>query len=242
MTGSLPRALLVDLDDTILAFDIVSGQAWQVVCGRYAPHLGVDASTLFHAIQRRRSAYWSDPERHRWGRLHLGQTRSAIVRDALDELGTPSSEDIPDLAGEVAAAYEVERTVAMYPLPGAVETLRGFGNRGVRLALLTNGASAGQRAKIARFGLGPLFDCIVIEEEFGAGKPDERVYYHALTQLGAEPADAWMVGNDLEVDVAGAQRLGIWGVWVDARGSGLPHGSATRPDRVVRALAELLET
>jgi len=49
-----------------------------------------------------------------------------------------------------------------------------------------------------------------------------------------------MVGDNLEHDIAGAQRVGIYGVWVDARGEGPPQGAATRPDRIIAALAELL--
>ena len=37
-----------------------------------------------------------------------------------------------------------------------------------------------QRDKIERHRLAGFFDVIVIEGEFGAGKPDEVVYRHAL--------------------------------------------------------------
>jgi putative hydrolase of the HAD superfamily len=98
-----------------------------------------------------------------------------------------------------------------------------------------------QRRKIERFGLAPFFDCIVIEGEFGAGKPDGRVYAYALAQLGLQPEEVWMVGDNLEWDVAGPQRMGIKGIWVDLTGSGLPEDSAVRPDLIARSLAELAE-
>jgi putative hydrolase of the HAD superfamily len=117
-----------------------------------------------------------------------------------------------------------------------VRWLRASGHR---LALLTNGAAVAQRRKITRFELADLFDSILVEGELGFGKPDERVYARALSALDVKPSEAWMVGDNLEWDVAAPQRLGLRGVWIDARGRGLPAGSAVRPDHIVRSLAEL---
>ena len=46
----------------------------------------------------------------------------------------------------------------------------------------------------------------MVEDEFGVGKPDKRVFLHSLEKLGAEPKDAWMVGDSPINDVDGAQR------------------------------------
>lgn len=58
-------------------------------------------------------------------------------------------------------------------------------------------------------------------------------------RLGVVPAGAWMVGDNLEWDVAAPQRLGIRGIWIDARGTGVPPGHAARPDRIIRRLSDL---
>ena len=108
------------------------------------------------------------------------------------------------------------------------------------MALITNGLSSIQRGKIDRFGLDLFFDCIIIEEEFGVGKPDPRVFQYALDQLAVQPWETMMVGDNLETDIAGAQSLGIYTVWVDWKGGGLPEGSPTTPDSTVRSVAELL--
>ena len=84
-----------------------------------------------------------------------------------------------------------------------------------------------------------FFDAIVIEGEFGTGKPDELVYRHALAALGAAPAEAWMAGDHLEFDVDAPQRLGLRGVWIDRSGQGLPKESKIRPYRIVRSFGEL---
>jgi putative hydrolase of the HAD superfamily len=36
------------------------------------------------------------------------------------------------------------------------------------------------------------------------------------------------------------QRLGIFAIWIDVHGDGLPAGSIVKPDRIIRSLTELL--
>jgi putative hydrolase of the HAD superfamily len=120
-----------------------------------------------------------------------------------------------------------------------LDALRG---RGVPLALVTNGDARQQRDKIERHDLARYFgDAIVIEGEFGCGKPQERVYREALRRLGTAADGAWMVGDNLEWDVAAPQRLGMSGVWIDREGAGLPAEASVSPDRIIRSLSELLE-
>ena len=72
---------------------------------------------------------------------------------------------------------------------------------GVRLALITNGAAAPQRAKVVRFDLTHRFHHIQIEGEHGFGKPEERAYRHALQTLGVAPEDTWSQASSI-LDVA----------------------------------------
>jgi putative hydrolase of the HAD superfamily len=36
------------------------------------------------------------------------------------------------------------------------------------------------------------------------------------------------------------QRLGIYAIWIDAHGEGLPAGTSVKPGRIIRSLTELL--
>jgi putative hydrolase of the HAD superfamily len=123
---------------------------------------------------------------------------------------------------------------------GAREALERLRARGVRLALVTNGAADIQREKLQLFSLSSFFDHIQIEGELGIGKPDEEAYFHAMKALGTQPAQTWMVGDNLEWEVAAPQRLGIHAIWHDHLGVGLPTGSSVRPDRIIRRISELL--
>ena len=51
-----------------------------------------------------------------------------------------------------------------------------------------------------------------------------------------------MTGDNLYFDVGGAQDLGILGIWVDWRGTGLPADATVKPDRTVRYISELIDS
>ena len=206
-----PAAILLDLDDTIVAFDSVADTCWQSLCNRYAHEAGETPDRLFAAISRTRQWYWSDPDRHRVGRRDLRGARQCIVSQAFVELGLRHA----DIVRQLVEHYSTERLQLVAPFPGAIETLKELQNQGVALALVTNGDAAGQRAKIERFELFKYFSCVVIEEEFGIGKPDESVFQHALRSIGQNPKDAWMIGNSLEFDIAPALKLGMQGVLIE---------------------------
>jgi FMN phosphatase YigB (HAD superfamily) len=48
------------------------------------------------------------------------------------------------------------------------------------------------------------------------------------------------VGDNLEWEVEAPQRLGIYAIWIDVHGDGLPEGSTIKPDRIIRSLTELV--
>ena len=234
----LPKAILFDLDDTILAYEAESERCWRQACHELALSLGgLEADAVAVSIEEVRAWYWRDSERDRRGRLDLITARREIVAAALDRLGTT---DLA-LAHEIADVYDVLKEESVQPFPGAIETLRYLQHNGTRLALVTNGTKEYQRAKIDRFALEPLFDCIVIEGEFGSGKPDERVFSFALNGLDAAQSEAWMVGDNLHADIAGAQALNIYSIWVDWNARGLPPGNQVRPDDVIHKIAQLMD-
>ncbi|HET7874106.1 MAG TPA: HAD family hydrolase [Methylomirabilota bacterium] len=231
------RALLVDLDDTLLDYSGGMEECWQEACAAVAGPAGVDPGSLAAAIRRTRQWFWADPERHRRERADMQGAWTRITAHALAELGAARDW----LAEGIARDFAERRWARMRLFPGVPETLDALRTRGVGLALVTNGDTRHQRRKIEEHGLARFFDVIVIEGEFGAGKPEEAVYRHALDALRARPREAWMVGDNLEWDVAAPQGLGLNAAWMDVRGRGLPAGHPVRPDRIIRAIPELLE-
>jgi putative hydrolase of the HAD superfamily len=236
MANQLPKALFLDLDDTILADSDPGDDCWFAVYQEFADQLaGISYQKFLAVIHERRNWFWSDFTRGRRGRLDLPMARRQMAAEALQQLGIAAV----SLAHEMERVYSTQRDQRSQLFPGALETLHWLREQGRPLALLTNGAATAQRKKIERWGLASFFDCIVVEGEFGTGKPDERVYLHALNRLGIQPEETWMVGDNLEWDVAAPQWLGITGIWVDRTGAGVPHTHQVRPHRIIQTLADL---
>jgi len=236
MSDTYPRAILFDLDDTILDTTLSADRLWSCAAAHFAEVAGLDAKAFDEQMKVSREWFWSDPERNLAGRMDLYRARAGCVEHALQTLNASNVE----LAAALADWFTERRVTAMTPFDGAIETLKKLKGAGVRLALISNGKGETQRDKVVRFGLEPIFDCIILEGEFGVGKPDRRVFDHALSELDTTPSDTWMVGDNLQWEVAAPQTLGIKGIWVDWRGIGLPPGTDVKPDRIIRSITELI--
>ena len=130
-----PRAMLVDLDDTIIDYRSGKDPCWRLVCADAAHRVpGLDADHLYHEILRRRDWYWSDPKRHRIGRANLSAASVGIVDWSLRRLGF----DLPDLARDIGLSYRRKREERAELFPGAVEALQRFRSQRIGLALITN--------------------------------------------------------------------------------------------------------
>jgi putative hydrolase of the HAD superfamily len=234
---ALPAVLLLDLDDTILDDTGSRDRCWQATCDEAARRVpSLDVTAFRAALERDRVAFWSDPDEHRRWRVRLAEAFGEIVCRSLASVGV----DDRELGMELGVLHDRLRKEAITPLAGAVETLHELRRRRVVLGLITNGSAEGQRDKIERFALAAHFDYIGIEGEVGHGKPHRIAYETALSALGVSAEDCWMVGDNLEWDVAGARAVGIRGIWLDKSGDGLPADTDVVPDAIVRAIAELL--
>jgi putative hydrolase of the HAD superfamily len=231
------KTLLVDLDDTLLDYSGGVDDCWTEACRTIAP-AEMDVASLVESVRTARRWFWDDPERHRRERVNMLGAWTKIVAHGFERLGTPNE----PLAAAIAEDFAARRWEVMSLFPGTVETLGRLRERGVTMALVTNGDKTQQRRKIERYDLARFFDVIQIEGEFGAGKPEEAVYRHVLERLGVPAREAWMVGDHFEWDVAAPQRLGMRGIWIDRERTGLPAAAAVRPHRIIKEFPEILES
>jgi len=234
--GSLPSVLLLDLDDTILSFSASGRDFWREAFRELGAATGVDEDAFAAALGAVADEFWGEAERAHRGRLDLVGTRRALAASAFAHLGVP----VPECADAIGDHMTWSKEEAVQPFPGAVAALDGLRERGVRLGLVTNGSGEFQRRKLERFDLERHFDAVLVEGEWGAGKPDPTIFREALRRLDAATDDAWMVGDNLSADIHGAQSVGLRTVWIDATRSGLPTSPPARPDRVVHHLVELI--
>ncbi|PKN26405.1 MAG: HAD family hydrolase [Deltaproteobacteria bacterium HGW-Deltaproteobacteria-21] len=110
-----------------------------------------------------------------------------------------------------------------------LERITGFG-----LGIISNGDSYQQRQKLTALGLIDRFSVITISGEVGVSKPNPQIFLDACRAAGANPADCWHIGDDLETDVHGCISAGIRGIWLNRRGMGSCEGVP-----MIRSLLEL---
>jgi putative hydrolase of the HAD superfamily len=229
-------AVFFDLDGTLLDGSALPG-AVRGACELVAVRTGVDVDRLLDANTEAWQELWPEIE-DEWmlGRIDDEAVGARSWTGTLARCGIRD----PSLVRAAVTTYrELERRAhRLYPeVPGMLRAVRSAGHR---IGLITNGASGMQRGKLAAVGLTAAFDPTVVSSEVGVKKPDPGIFEHALVQAGAEPADAWHVGDNPWVDVVGAAAAGLRTVWVNRTGAERPEDTP-RADLEVASLDGLAD-
>lgn len=99
-------------------------------------------------------------------------------------------------------------------LDGAEEALTEL-KKSFKLAIVSNTFSWGNRevsSALGRKNLSRFFDAIVTSVDAGSRKPDRGIYLKVLSILECAPNEAVMVGDRVDTDIAGANRVGVTSV------------------------------
>jgi HAD superfamily hydrolase (TIGR01509 family) len=122
------------------------------------------------------------------------------------------------------------------PLPDVDPMLAALRERGIAVAILSNGWNPLQarKAERARFR-GP----VLVSSEIGVQKPDLRAFERLLETLETDPDETWYVGDDPRGDVAGSQRAGVTAIWMDWEQKAYPSELAP-PEHTIRDFRELV--
>jgi putative hydrolase of the HAD superfamily len=168
--------------------------------------------------------------------LHLGRDATGLARlrrecaEVLRDALVRPELDLGVLTETLLGAIRFE------PFADAVPALRALRAAGLKLVAASNW-DVSLHEQLDRTGLTPLLDGALSSAEVGAPKPDPEIFARALALAGAEPGEAWHVGDDVEADVGGALAAGLEPVLIDRDGSlEAPPGV-----RRIASLAELPE-
>lgn len=116
-----------------------------------------------------------------------------------EELAAVGKLSVEELKGQLA-----EKVIINYPLLDLVDEVR---HQGQPVAVLSNDGSS-LRDYIEEHNITKHFDQIFISGEIGYMKPDERIYQHAIEELGFEPSEV-IFFDDRQANVEGARRAGL---------------------------------
>ncbi len=145
----------------------------------------------------------------------------------------------PDDLARLVAHFLDDYSAQMALLPGALDVLGFCRDRGLPLALVTNGPEDMQRAAVRAVGLEGYFGRVLIsgDSDVAVRKPHPRIFELACEALSSRPAETLMVGDNLEADVRGALQYGMQAVHL---GAGAGPGYETVAD--VQAFGVWLKT
>jgi putative hydrolase of the HAD superfamily len=99
--------------------------------------------------------------------------------------------------------------------PDTIEVLHYLEQKGYGLHLITNGFEEVQHNKLKNSGLSPFFNVVVTSECSNSLKPQKEIFEYALQKTGATVEESLMIGDALDVDVAGALNIGMDAVHVN---------------------------
>ena len=194
----LPRLIAFDADDTLWPnqphFDHAEARLYELLTHYATPD---ELSETFNQVQRQNMPLFG------YGAKSFMLSMIETVVQLTDGRVTGS---------EIQHVLDHGKRLLDFPievLPHVPEVLQEVKARGLPLMLLTKGDLFDQESKLARSGLGDLFDHVEIVSE-----KNEATYRRLLARYGLQPEEFVMVGNSLKSDVLPVARLGAHAVYV----------------------------
>jgi 2-haloacid dehalogenase len=216
---AMVRAVVFDAYGTLLDFASAAERAGDALGDRGRP-----LSDLWRRKQLEYTWLRSLMRRH----VDFWQVTGESLDYALEALGIRD----PALRQRLMDLYL--RLDAYPDVRGALETLR---DRGMRLAVLSNGSPGMLDAAIRNARLDDLLDVVLSVEEVGTYKPSPEVYALAARQLDLLPGEIGFVSSN-GWDAHGASAFGFRVAWCNR--AGLPRERLPgAPEAELRSLTEL---
>lgn len=253
------RAVLFDLDDTLLWDERSVAETFAAVCAEAARRCGVDPEALESAVRREAQQLYASLETYAftqmiginpfeglWGDFRGGEHeqfrkleqlvpyyRKESWTRGLKSLGV-DDEKLGAFLGDMFHDERRRRPIVYDDTFETLDRLKGA----YKLLLLTNGSPDLQWEKLnAVPQLATYFDHIVISGDFGQGKPAPALFRYAMDLLGIRPEEGIMVGDKLTTDILGANRVGMPSVWINRHG--VERTSDIEPRFEIRRLSEI---
>ncbi len=138
--------------------------------------------------------------------------RKVWFSEAVKRCSTPALKMPKRILSEAVQSYWNTLIKHSLPYPGAVELLVSLKQKNMHLGMIsdTDGLKGMKRQRISLSGLIGFFDEIVVSgEDTKETKPDKHPFIKICNLLKIAPASCVYVGDNPQVDVAGAEQIGM---------------------------------
>jgi putative hydrolase of the HAD superfamily len=208
-------AVLFDAGDTLIRLRADSGALLRAA----ADELGVPVdATAAAEVWRRVLAGAGTPEELAKGRDLSPERHRAVWTDLYARSG---ADDLA--AGLSDALYALTVDPGSWEaFPDTAATLRALRRRGIRVGVVSD-TGFDLRPVFDRLELSPWVDTVVLSCEYGACKPEPRVFHDVCAELGVQPAATLMVGDNALTD-GGAAAAGLVVLLLPAPAATGPRG------------------
>jgi FMN hydrolase / 5-amino-6-(5-phospho-D-ribitylamino)uracil phosphatase len=223
------KAVLFDLDDTLWPVAPViqhaesTLQAWMLIhTPKVAQHYSIEQ------LRHHRNALVKTNPRFEYD---LWTLRHTLLSNVFMEVGEdPQKADIA-----MAVFADARNQVALYD-----DVVPGLSALSERFAL---GTVSNGFADLHKIGISSHFKVSLAAHSFGCAKPDPRIFMAACAALQLLPDQVMYVGDDLALDVLGAQQVGMRGVWMNRHHVDLAvtRHSHVQPDVIVTNLHDVIQ-
>ncbi|MFZ4826748.1 MAG: HAD family hydrolase [Phototrophicaceae bacterium] len=211
------KAILFDMDDTLIDWSKFDGQFHQLELNRFQSvcnylvglgHTPPTPTWLVEQLPQRAERSW------KMGHETLISPHLAhLIMDLFFEAGIPKTAlDVPTLVEH----YGWDAAPGVMPFEDVPPVLDLFVQHGIQLGIVTNAfqtASMRLRELETQSLLHYFPDCVITAADIGRLKPHPSIFQAALSALNAQPDETVFVGDNLVADVLGSQRMGMKGVW-----------------------------
>ena len=166
------------------------------------------------------------------------ETTVQLLRELMDRQGASPPDPVLFAAMEAMYAVTQENWFVEEDAAPALKTLQEMG---YRLGIISNAADdENVQELIDKGNLRSHFEFIISSAACGVRKPDARIFQLALDHFNVPPEKTAMAGDLLDADVLGANRLGIYSIWVTRRAIAPPDGNLEiQPQAIVATLGKI---
>ncbi|MEO9532864.1 MAG: YjjG family noncanonical pyrimidine nucleotidase [Crocinitomicaceae bacterium] len=205
------KQIFFDLDHTLWDFEKNSSETLSELYDEFGLDKIIQNKERFIATyQTVNGQYW---KKYRDGLIDKQTVRFGRFSDTLHRLRVVDADRIGRQIGD---EYVLRGPHKTHVFPNVHETLRYLQQK-YPLHIITNGFKEVQSIKMTGANFNQYFNMVLCSEEVGVNKPHRKVFEHALERTNCLPENALMIGDNIEADILGAQKVGIATILFDPK-------------------------